>query len=214
MGSGTLRFEISTAGGDLPVAGAKIVVTNDEGSVLYEETSDSGGLAPNVTLNAPDKQLTLEPEYTGDPYGKYNVAVTADGFRPTRIVGVQIFDGEGSTLPVVLEPNTASNARSGPLVLDIPKNALQDKTPRMPDSVPPVMRVLREVIIPDFITVHLGHPDDIRAKNVRVRFIDYCKNVASSEIYPTWPKASLEANILCQISLVLNRIYTYIHQYR
>ena len=62
-------------------------------------------------------------------------------------------------------------------------------------------------VIPDFITVHLGRPDS-SAKNVRVPFTGYIKNVASSEVYPTWPENSLRANIYAQISLALNRIYT------
>lgn len=62
-------------------------------------------------------------------------------------------------------------------------------------------------VIPDFITVHLGRPDS-SAKNVRVSFTGYIKNVASSEVYPTWPENSLRANIYAQISLALNRIYT------
>ena len=65
--------------------------------------------------------------------------------------------------------------------------------------------------------VHGGHPQDHHrppgpahesAQNVTVSFRDYIANVASSEVYPTWPEAALRANIHCQISLVLNRIYT------
>ena len=62
-------------------------------------------------------------------------------------------------------------------------------------------------IIPETITVHLGAPD-APAQNVRVPFADYIKNVASSEIYPTWPENAIRANILAQISFALNRIYT------
>ncbi|MBQ8388865.1 MAG: peptidoglycan-binding protein [Clostridia bacterium] len=62
--------------------------------------------------------------------------------------------------------------------------------------------------IPDYITVHLGSPRDPNARNVRVPFIDYVKNVASSEIYPTWPENSLRANMYAQISFALNRVYT------
>ena len=61
--------------------------------------------------------------------------------------------------------------------------------------------------IPETVTVHLGPPDS-DADNVTVSFTDYIKNVASSEIYPTWPESALRANILAQISFVLNRIYT------
>ena len=66
----------------------------------------------------------------------------------------------------------------------------------------------RYPIVPEFITVHLGAPDNADAENVRVPFSDYIKNVASSEIYPTWPEAALRANIYAQISFALNRIYT------
>lgn len=64
------------------------------------------------------------------------------------------------------------------------------------------------VTIPETITVHLGLPDDASAPNVTVPFIEYVKNVASSEIYPTWPESALRANLLAQISFALNRIYT------
>ena len=66
----------------------------------------------------------------------------------------------------------------------------------------------RYPVVPEFITVHLGAPDDTGAENVTVGFADYIKNVASSEIYPTWPDAALRANIYAQISFALNRIYT------
>ena len=62
--------------------------------------------------------------------------------------------------------------------------------------------------IPDTITVHLGAPNDASAPNVTVPFVDYIQNVASSEIYPTWPDNALRANIYAQISFALNRIYT------
>lgn len=62
-------------------------------------------------------------------------------------------------------------------------------------------------VIPENITVHLGRPDEA-ARNVTVPFADYIKNVASSEIYPTWPEAALRANIYAEISFALNRIFT------
>ncbi|MBQ9747141.1 MAG: peptidoglycan-binding protein, partial [Clostridia bacterium] len=62
-------------------------------------------------------------------------------------------------------------------------------------------------IIPETVRVHLGAPD-APAENVTVTFPDYIKNVASSEIYPTWPENAIRANVLAQISFALNRIYT------
>ena len=69
----------------------------------------------------------------------------------------------------------------------------------MPETLYPV--------IPQNITVHLGAPD-AAAQNVTVNFTDYIKNVASSEIYPTWPEEAIRANVLAIISYALNRIYT------
>lgn len=65
---------------------------------------------------------------------------------------------------------------------------------------------IRYPVVPNNITVHLGKPDD-NAKNVTVSFTDYISNVASSEIYPTWPVESLKANIYAIISFTMNRIY-------
>lgn len=62
-------------------------------------------------------------------------------------------------------------------------------------------------IVPEFITVHLGKPN-AAARNVRVPFAQYIKNVASSEIYPTWPENALRANIYAEITFALNRVYT------
>ncbi len=61
--------------------------------------------------------------------------------------------------------------------------------------------------VPESITVHLGAPQ-ASAANVTLPFVDYIKNVASSEIYPTWPEAALRANIIAQITFALNRVYT------
>ena len=63
------------------------------------------------------------------------------------------------------------------------------------------------VAVPEFITVHLGPPDSA-AENVTVSFPEYIKNVASSEIYPTWPENSIRANVYAQVTFALNRIYT------
>ena len=68
-------------------------------------------------------------------------------------------------------------------------------------------------IIPESVTVHLGAPNT-NAPNVTVPFIDYITNVASSEIYPTWPENAIRANIYAQISFVLNRIYTEFYRTR
>ena len=69
------------------------------------------------------------------------------------------------------------------------------------------MSQARLPFIPEYITVHLGLPDE-EAENVTLPFPEYIKNVASSEIYPTWPESAIRANIYAQISYALNRVYT------
>lgn len=69
------------------------------------------------------------------------------------------------------------------------------------------MPIIVTPYVPTYITVHLGTPDS-DAENVTVAFLDYIKNVASSEVYPTWHVSALRANILAQVSFVLNRVYT------
>ena len=68
-------------------------------------------------------------------------------------------------------------------------------------------------VIPEYITVHLGRPTEY-ARNVTVPFLDYVANVASSEIYPTWPENALRANIYAQVTFALNRIYTEFYRSR
>ena len=65
---------------------------------------------------------------------------------------------------------------------------------------------VRLPVVPNNITVHLGKPDEA-ARNITISFTDYIKNVASSEIFPTWPDAALRANIYAIVSFTLNRIY-------
>ena len=68
--------------------------------------------------------------------------------------------------------------------------------------------VLSRVVIPEYVIVHDGAPSDSSARNYWVRYRDYIKNVASSEIYATWTDAAIRANVLAIMSFVLNRVYT------
>ncbi|MCL1944273.1 MAG: peptidoglycan-binding protein [Firmicutes bacterium] len=69
-------------------------------------------------------------------------------------------------------------------------------------------RILPTVVIPEYVVVHLGTPSNTSAQNVRVRFVDYIKNVTCSEIFPTWPRDAIIANIHCIVTFTLNRMYT------
>jgi len=116
------------------------------------------------------------------------------------------------TLPpeAQLIPHQDENERHAVPHIFVPANPHQVPAETLPvDAMdtedPPVERT---VFIPDFITVHLGAPTNTTARNVRVPFIDYIKNVTSSEIYATWPKNSLIANVHAIVTFALNRIFT------
>ena len=88
----------------------------------------------------------------------------------------------------------------------VPPNTLWgDFPPKIPeDEIKPVNEsgeiVLSRVVIPEYVIVHDGPPTDTGARDYYVRYRDYIKNVASSEIYSTWPEATLRANILAIMS--------------
>ena len=65
---------------------------------------------------------------------------------------------------------------------------------------------IRYPVVPNTITVHLGKPDEA-VRDITISFVDYISNVASSELYPTWPVSCLTANIYAIISFAMNRIY-------
>ena len=67
--------------------------------------------------------------------------------------------------------------------------------------------VLDRVVVPEIVVVHDGPPKDAEADNYYVTYKDYIKNVASSEIYSTWPRQTIEANVLAIMSFTLNRVY-------
>ena len=177
MAVGFLRIQVSTANGNLPVANARIRIADSNGEVLYNQQSDSAGNAQAVELYAPSAEGTLDPMYTGERYAKYDVAVSADGYVAANIVGVQIYAGQGSYLPVQLEPQASGATRSINQII-IGPNALENPQPNTGEHPPEeaaMERVLRDVIIPTYIRVHLGRPA-AAAQNVRVPFIDYINN--------------------------------------
>ena len=208
MGTGFLEVTTSTANGSLPVPNAHITVFNGD-NILYEITTDESGIGKPLPLAAPAVSLTLDPSYTGVPYSVCDVKAEAEGYATVIIHGVEILDTETSILPIDMVPSLENGAVIEHNVDH--HNLTSDEQRRMdvpPPAMPPRGRVLSEVIIPEFITVHLGRPDNPNARNVRVPFTYYIKNAASHEIFSTWPAASLEANIYCIISLTLNRIFT------
>ena len=205
--TGILRIQTFAARQSAPMEGVTVAVQGD-GFTLHCIT-DATGSAADIPIEAPACALSLDESNTTRPYAIVSLAATKPGYRTVRIEGIQIFAGQVTLaqpqmLPVTEEDRDIPNA---PIV--IPPHALfagsgGSGAQPVENCVP---RVLDKVIIPKNITVHLGKPA-ASARNVTVSFRDYIANVASSEVYPTWPEQALRANIHCQISLALNRIYT------
>lgn len=222
MPTGKLSFILRTAKDALPINSGSVTVTDESGKTVFYEflTAGSSGMSRTAVLETPPKSLSLDSGDTVRPYSLYNVAVRAEGNFRMSITGVQMFEGATTYLPVELIPlpeGVASPEAAEILVFPIPEHILRQSPPAplppeatgltQTESSAPAVNISGGVYIPETITVHLGAPDE-PAQNVTVAFIDYIKNVASSEVYPTWPQEALKANIIAQISLTLNRIYT------
>ncbi len=203
---GYLQVLVTTGSSALPIENATVIIKDKAGSQLYSLKTNEDGLTIYVSLDAPSVDLTLDPIHKNLPYATYDVEVYAEGYSSSVVKNVQIFSTISSTLPVSMQPMPRTG-EAGVQVFDIPPNALDTDIQMLPEAPREGGRVLKAVVIPEFVVVHLGTPSS-NARNVWVRFIDYIKNVASSEIYPTWPQNSLIANIHAQVSLVLNRIFT------
>lgn len=207
MGTGYLTTDTRINLESLPIEGARVQISNTNGEVLYDLTTNESGQTDSIALETVDRELTFDPEYTGHPYTSYNVLVEADGFETIQINGVHIFDGESAHQPVVMIPLTNDETVPEELEINIGEQAVEMDGSRNQEGPIIEPRVLRHVIIPNRITVHLGTPSS-NAQNVSVPFPDYVKNVASSEIFPTWPEQSLRANIYAIITFALNRVFT------
>lgn len=205
--TGTLRIQTFAARQSAPVEGVTVAVQGD-GFTLHCITDATGSVA-DIPVEAPACTLSLDEDNTIRPYAVVSLTAAKSGYRTVRIEGIQIFAGQitlaqPAMIPVTEEGKDIPNA---PII--IPPHALfagsGGSGPQPVQHCTP--RVLDQVVIPKNITVHLGKPA-AAARNVTVSFRDYIANVASSEVYPTWPEQALRANIHCQISLALNRIYT------
>lgn len=208
MAIGYLTMQARTAHDALPLRGVQVTVLDDEQNHVYELQTDESGETRRVALETVDKSYSQNENFTGTPYVTYNVLAQAEGFDSVYVSDIPIFDGELATLPLVLVPMQGRQRTQTEIPVGAPAVSMEGERNQEgsvgADAVP---YVLRQVAIPNPITVHLGTPAS-SASNVQVSFPDYVKNVASSEIYPTWPDASLRANIYAIITFALNRVYT------
>ena len=208
MATGILRIQTFAARQSAPVAGVTVTVAGD-GFTSTHQTDTEGRLA-DITIDTPACALSFDEDNTTTaPYAVCTLTAAKEGFRTVRIEGVQIFPGQVTLAQPEMIPETEAARAIADDPIVIPPHSLfvggGGSGPEPDEGCEP--RVLTRVIVPKNITVHLGKPA-ASARNVTVSFRNYIANVASSEVYPTWPEQALRANIHCQISLALNRIYT------
>lgn len=209
--SGSLRVDVTGEDGrPIENAVADISFTGEPEEVIDEITTDSNGQTSSVTLPAPPLEFSQEPGVE-QPYSEYNLIVRAPGYAPISVNGINIFPGEQSIQNIQLQSLDAGQ-QSNVFVIG-PNTLFGNYPPKIPEAeIKPINNtgeiVLDRVVVPEIVVVHDGAPSDSSANNYYVRFTDYIKNVACSEIYPTWPEATITANVIAIVSFTLNRVYT------
>lgn len=194
---------------------------NEDGSTsstVYQNLkTDNSGQINNLPLSAPDLEYSLQPSDV-KPYKDYIVEAIKDGYETIIIDGTQLLPVVNARQSIPMRPRERSRLsykRQNEIIYDIgPHTLWGDYPPKIPeDSLKPIPAptgfvVLDNPVVPEFIVVHDGLPEDTSAENFWVPFKTYIKNVASSEIYSTWPEQTIFANVIAIISFTLNRVFT------
>lgn len=210
---GFLQVNIINIQNNFPVADAtvSIAATPAPANTIDKLTTNSSGQTQDIGLAAPPLDYSLNPGEP-QPYSEYNLTITAPGFKPAIVSGVQVLPDVTAIQPIHLEPESDQVPNPNPIV--IPAHTLYGNYPPKiaEPEIQPVNEsgeiVLSRVVVPETVIVHDGVPSDAAAANYYVPYRDYIKNVASSEIYSTWPETSIMANVLAIMSFTLNRVYT------
>ncbi len=210
---GRLQVNVTANLGLIPIENAAITISfsGEPDSAIETLQTDSSGQTDTVNLETPPLQYSLTPN-SPMPYAEYTVSVTAPGYEPVIVSGVEILPDVTAIQNIEMTPT--ETAQEEEEIIAIPDHTLYgDYPPKIPeDEIKPMDEsgeiVLSRVVIPEYIIVHDGVPSDSAAPNYYVRYRDYIKNVVSSEIYATWPESAIYANTLAIMSFTLNRVYT------
>lgn len=210
---GDLRMQVIARGTNAPIDDAQISISysGDPESTVEEVNTDASGMSEQIALAAPPLEYSMQPSEE-QPYAEYTIQVTARGYRPISISGIEVMSGQISLQEIRMDAEEATENMTDNIV--IPAHTLYEEyPPKIPESeIKPVSEtgeiVLSRVVIPEYVIVHDGAPSDTTAREYYIRYRDYIKNVASSEIYATWPDATIRANVLAIMSFTLNRVYT------
>ena len=211
---GTLQINVTSGITSYPIENATINIyyTGVPGEQLEQLTTDSSGQTATIELDTPPLEYSRNPTIESQPYSEYTFEVSAPGYEPISIAGAELLPTVKAIQNVTMRPLDAPN--SSPEIFVIPGHTLYEEYPPKiaEDEIKPINEtgeiVLSRVVVPEYIVVHDGSPRDSTAKNYYVRYKEYIKNVASSEIYATWPASTIRANVLAIMSFTLNRVYT------
>ena len=211
--TGQLQINVTANLGLIPIQNATVSIsfTGEPDSTVETLTTDASGQTNTVTLKTPPLQYSLTPN-SPMPYSEYTLSVTAPGYEPVIVSGVEVLPDVTAVQNIEMTPTEMTQEEEE--IISIPDHTLYgDYPPKIPeDEIKPMDEsgeiVLSRVVIPEYIIVHDGVPADSTAANYYVRYRDYIKNVVSSEIYATWPESAIYANTLAIMSFTLNRVYT------
>lgn len=215
---GKLQIRVTTIIGSRPVVNAavKVYISGEPDRPLYELTTNESGLTDELELEAPDISYSISPSEP-QPYAEYTVDVNAEGYEPAEISSTELLPDSTAFLEVRMTPLEENQAFTR---IVIPPHTLfgnyppKIAEPEIIDTAETGEIVLSRVVVPEYIIVHDGVPTDTTAQNYWVRYRDYIKNVASSEIYATWTDSAIRANVLAIMSFTLNRVFTEFYRNR
>lgn len=210
---GRLQINVTSEITAYPIENATISIsyTGVPNSILEQLQTNQVGQTEVVELDTPPLEYSLDQTIEEQPYSEYTLQVNAPGFEPISIAGAEILADVTALQDVRLHPLVED---AEPEVYVIPAHTLYGEyPPKIPeDEIKPIDEsgeiVLSRVVIPEYVIVHDGSPRDSTATNYYVKYKDYIKNVASSEIYATWTENAIRANVLAIMSFTLNRVYT------
>ena len=208
------RYQVSVVDqlSNRPVENARVRIsyTGDPDSVIEELVTNSSGRTPVIELKTPPLEYSMEP-VEQQPYAEYTIQINAEGFESEEVAGSEVLPQVLSSQPVMLAARSVSEEYQR--IVIPPHTLFYEYPPKIEEAeIKPVNEtgeiVLSKVVVPEYVIVHDGPVGDTSAENYYVRYKDYIKNVASSEIYATWPEDTIRANVLAIMSFTLNRVYT------
>lgn len=204
---GLLRINTFLSNIGYPAENVSVTISDSEsGEVAGEYTSDREGQLPPVRLPAPPSEYA-EDSTMPRPFSQYDITASLEGYDTAVIRNVQIYADATAIQNISLVPLYENIFIPYPTLWgSFPPKIPEAELKRLP--FPTNLSVLPEPVVPELIVVHAGVPQDRSAPDYTVGFKDYIKNVASSEIYASWPKEALKANILAILSFTMSRVYS------